>query len=370
MSKSKVEIRRTLLRASLTFPLISVFPIARSEPVTTAVVIAKVVAAVIAGLQALAGSRSEKAMKANVEAVLASVQLIITQQQVIIQDLKKIQKLIVENSLRSWQDAYSRDIDALAANLRVNLKDLEANRGRMTPKLRQDFSWIANECAKVTNAAGNLDPFTFVFFITGVGVVFVCEEVLKGSRTRLDAWKAEFVRPLNRWLDAKNAGSMPAIIAQTKSEIEVRRQILANRPAEYNIGTRTRMYDPDGETSCIDRISDYVTIHGDYTTGFSGVKRSATTESKCRTRIDRQRRSMFAAPGDFTPATPSEFPYINELNATRLEIRNLELAEADQRSLLAQMEEFRRIMLGQAIPVGGQGQPVGPTHTSPKQPTD
>jgi hypothetical protein len=347
MSRSKYELRRMLVRASILLPFASLFPAAKSEPIFTATMAAKVIPVILKAMAAVAQARSDKALRANVEAVLASIQTIIEQQEVIITELKKIQKLIVESNLRSWQNAYSNEIDGFAKNLRVNLAELNKNRGKMTRRLEANFNWIANDCSILTNALGKFDPFSFIFFVTGVAVVFVCEEVLKGSSVRLDAWRVAFLEPVNRWLDAKRVDSMPAILAQTVAEIQLRKQKLADRPPEYVIGTRTKMYSPDGtgDESCVDKISDIVTITGDYATGFSGVRRSQTTESRCRTRVGREpRERLFAAPSDFAPATPSEFPYINDLNAERDQIRNLELAEVDQRVLLGQMVDFQKLL--------------------------
>jgi hypothetical protein len=342
MSVSNYEVRRTILRATIFLPVLSIIPMGKGEPVTTTVAITKIVGAVITGLQALTQSRTDRALRSNVEAVLASVQTIIAQQKDIIQELQNIQKLIVSNNLKMWADAYSREIEAYAAELRVNLKDLNNNRGEINPQLKQRFMTLADQCAKVTNSAGALDPFTFCFFITGVGIVLICEEILK-STVRIAAWKAEFVKPINRWLDATRADSMPAILAQTRSEITILKQQLADRPKEYTIGIRTdKVEHEDGY--CYYKTQDIVIISGDYNSGFSGTPRSDTIAGPfgCHTHVGHER--MAAAPDDFKPAEPSTDPYIKDLNDKRDQIRKLELAESDQRILLGQMEEFQRFL--------------------------
>jgi hypothetical protein len=340
MNNSSNEIRRLLLRAAIALPLYPILPRARSEPVITVAVVAKIVMAVISGLQDLEKSRGDKALKTNIEIVLANIEAILQKQDIIIDELRKIQKLIVDNSLKSWKDAYSREINAFASALRVNLKDLynSKNKGKLTTKLKQDFAWLANESAKVTNSAGALDPFTFYFYVTGVGVVFSCEEVLKASQSRVDGWKAEFVKPVNRWLDPQSPGSMPAILAQTITEIHDSKQRLAARPRQYTIATWESYDHESDEKICHNVYARIVTINGDYDSGFTWVDRVDKQSSICRaTNNPTVGRGRYLI-------EPSGNAYADELNTERERIKNLELAESEQRWLIGQMEVLKKFL--------------------------
>lgn len=343
------------------------------EPIT----VLQAAAAVVGIVAGLSGMASDASLKKGINKILARLDVVIANQELILEELRGLKIYIDEALHRSWREAYARNIASYNDSLDVYFADLDANNWVLNKRLREDFEDLSKDCANTTFSIGQMDVWAYPSFATGVIVVLLADRVLRTSPQRVAETKQKFVKYIDQWLSPNSAKSLPAIIAQTSAEITDRTNRLNSRVKTYILSDRRVDAGGDGDVYCTERVAEQLTVSGSLEAGYSGAVRTIREDRRCRVIRDPCRNPRFCVTSvdenfagiegriarriegsvsvysladepiavPVVPGfSPSGYAIVDEFNRERVSIFELMAVNARQKQLQQEMEKMRRAL--------------------------
>ena len=181
----------------------------------------QVAAAVVGIVAGIAGLASDSALRSGIDKLSAKLDVVIAYQIEILKEIEALRLYFDLANFIAWRDAYSRSLTAFRQQLNEYLAEYKESKGSLNTRLRNDFEDLSREADHVTLATGQMDPWAFAAFGTGVAIVLISERILKGSPGRIRVVKNNYLVHINNWLGA-SPKSLPKLIGETTSLIAQR----------------------------------------------------------------------------------------------------------------------------------------------------
>lgn len=343
------------------------------EPIT----VLQAAAAVVGIVAGLSGMASDASLKKGINKILARLDVVIANQELLLEELRALKIYIDEALRRSWREAYARNIASYNDSLDVYFADLDANKWVLNKRLREDFEDLSKDCANTTFSIGQMDVWAYPSFATGVVVVLLADRVLRTSPQRVAETNQKFVKYIDQWLNPNSNKSLPAIIAQTSAEIADRANKLNSKVKTYVLSERRVDAGGDGDFYCTERVAEQLTVSGSLEAGYSGTVTTIRDDKRCRVipdpcrnprrcitsvdenvagiegRIARRKEGSISVyvladepiavpvvPG----FSPSGYAIVDEFNRERVSIFELMATNARQKQLQQEMEKMKRAL--------------------------
>lgn len=374
-SQPFLKARREILRAVVASgtALFIPFKAKAIEPLT----VLQASAAVVGIVAGLSGMASDASLKKGINKILAQLDVVIANQELLLEELRSLKIYIDEALRRSWREAYARNITSYNDSLDVYFADLDANKWVLSKRLREDFEDLSKDCANTTFSIGQMDVWAYPSFATGVIVVLLADRVLRTSPQRVAETNQKFVNYINQWLNPGSSKSLPAIISQTAMEISDRMNKLNSRQKIYVLSDRRVDAGGDGDSYCTERVIEQLTVSGSFESGYSGNIKTIRDDKRCRVILDpcRNPRHCFTSIDDNVAGiegriarrndgsisaltladenitvpvvpgfTPSGYAVVDEFNRERVSIFELMATNARQKQLQQEMEKMKKAL--------------------------
>ena len=337
------------------------------EPITCL----QAAAAMVSIVSGIAGMASDAKLRDGIDEIIAKLDLVVANQEAILADLKALRLYIDEALLRSWRDAYARNIVSDNDLLDVYLTDLSRAGWMLDNRLRDDFEDLSRDANTVSLNIGQMDPWAFPSFCTGAAVVLVCERILKASPDRVRKVKEKYREVISKWIDANNPRSISREITKTADEIKTRTDALNARARSYVIRSNRVSDGGNADTGgCSVLVTETLTVSGTFDTGYTGAISRTESDRRCRpprrhipssVLIDKaelnieariaSRNPRIAATGISTNIpvvpgfTPSGYDIVDTFNRERIAIYELMAVHVRQQELASEMERMRKALL-------------------------
>ncbi|WLG46411.1 hypothetical protein [Pseudomonas sp. FP1740] len=248
-----------------------------------------VAAAVVGIVSGIAGFISQAELNRKINEINDKLDTIIANQVAIISELKSLGLHMEVIADQSWEKSYGRSLQSRWEQLEMYLaKDASIDPAAIRTT-SEEYRELAFYCFNETLNLGQMGVAGFVSYVAGMSICFICYNKRSDKDSSVSAARS-FLDQVNNWLAPENSKSITSLVEQTEELIKTKKADLDSRPRDYHVDTTVLEWSPDIEEHCTQEKYTFITVDGDFDSGYTGRVRYEYGKEHCRIHVIREPR--------------------------------------------------------------------------------